>query len=285
MDKEDKCPEDAGLANFKGCPDRDDDGVQDSEDACPEAKGLPRFRGCPDTDNDGIPDSEDACPEAKGTIALKGCPDRDGDGVNDMEDRCPDAHGPVKFKGCPDDDGDGVADIEDQCPDVTGSVAMKGCPDKDKDGVADKDDKCPDVFGSITNNGCPVVAAKMAAVELTKEEAKVVKEAFDNLEFETGKAVIKSTSLSSLEELAKLLNSRAEYRLLVSGHTDNVGNATANIKLSKSRADAVKKYLVGAGVVPDKIITEGFGSKKPIASNNTEEGRQKNRRVEMKVIK
>jgi outer membrane protein OmpA-like peptidoglycan-associated protein len=286
MDKEDKCPEDAGLASFRGCPDRDDDGVQDSEDACPEAKGLPRFRGCPDTDNDGIPDSEDACPEAKGPVALKGCPDRDSDGVNDMEDRCPDTAGLVKFKGCPDDDGDGVADIDDACPDVTGSVAMKGCPDKDKDGVSDKEDKCPDVFGSITNNGCPVAVAKMKAVELSTEEANVVKEAFDNLEFEAGKAVIKSSSLSSLKELADLLNTKAEYRLLVSGHTDNVGDATANIKLSKARANAVKKYLTGvAGVVPDKIITEGFGAKKPIASNATEDGRQKNRRVEMKVIK
>jgi outer membrane protein OmpA-like peptidoglycan-associated protein len=286
MDKEDKCPEDAGLVSFRGCPDRDDDGVQDSEDACPEAKGLPRFRGCPDTDNDGIPDSEDACPEVKGPVALKGCPDRDSDGINDMEDRCPDTAGLVKFKGCPDDDGDGVADIDDACPDVTGSVAMKGCPDRDNDGVSDKEDKCPDVFGSVTNNGCPLAVAKMKAVELSTEEANVVKEAFDNLEFETGKAAIKIKSLGSLKELADLLNAKAEYRLLVSGHTDNVGDATANIKLSKARADAVKKYLTGvAGVVPDKIITEGFGAKKPIASNTTEEGRQKNRRVEMKIIK
>jgi outer membrane protein OmpA-like peptidoglycan-associated protein len=203
-----------------------------------------------------------------------------------MEDRCPDTAGLVKFKGCPDDDGDGVADIDDACPDVTGSVAMKGCPDRDNDGVSDKEDKCPDVFGSVTNNGCPLAVAKMKAVELSTEEANVVKEAFDNLEFETGKAAIKIKSLGSLKELADLLNAKAEYRLLVSGHTDNVGDATANIKLSKARADAVKKYLTGvAGVVPDKIITEGFGAKKPIASNTTEEGRQKNRRVEMKIIK
>jgi outer membrane protein OmpA-like peptidoglycan-associated protein len=284
IDKEDKCPQDAGIAKFKGCPDRDEDEVPDLEDACPDSKGVARFKGCPDTDNDGIPDSEDACPEVKGTLALKGCPDRDGDGINDIEDRCPDTHGPVKFKGCPDDDGDGVVDIEDACPGTTGSVAMKGCPDKDKDGIADKDDKCPDVFGSMSNDGCPTQVAKMKTVELPAEEAEVVKEAFDNLEFETGKAVIKESSLSSLEQLARLLNSRLEYRLLISGHTDNVGNAATNIKLSKARSEAVKKYLINAGVLPDKIITEGLGSKKPIATNNTEEGRRMNRRVELKVI-
>nr|MCU0353811.1 OmpA family protein [Cytophagales bacterium] len=63
------------------------------------------------------------------------------------------------------------------------------------------------------------------------------------------------------------------------------GNAAANLKLSKARADAVKRYLVRKGVNADQLITEGFGSRRPIADNKTAEGRQRNRRVEMKVIK
>lgn len=285
IDKEDSCPDLAGLSKFKGCPDKDDDGVADTEDSCPDVKGTARFKGCPDTDNDGIADAEDSCPEVKGTVALKGCPDKDADGVSDIEDKCPDQYGLVKFNGCPDEDGDGVADIDDECPGITGSVALKGCADKDKDGVADKNDRCPEVFGSISNAGCPVTPEKMVAVELSKQEAKVLKEAFDNLEFETGKNIIKESSLASLDSLAYVLNMKQEYRLLVSGHTDNVGNPATNLKLSKARAEAVKKYLIGKAVIPDKIITEGLGSKKPVASNKTPEGRQKNRRVEMKVIK
>jgi outer membrane protein OmpA-like peptidoglycan-associated protein len=177
--------------------------------------------------------------------------------------------------------------MDDECPSQAGSAQLKGCPDRDMDNVADHKDQCPDTFGTVENKGCPLVKEPetIKVVQLTTEEAKVLKEAFNNLEFETGKAVLKSTSLSSLEELAELLNAKPAYRLLVSGHTDNVGNAAANVKLSKSRADAIKIYLVGKGVATDKVITEGFGAKKPIASNTTEAGRQKNRRVEMKVIK
>jgi OOP family OmpA-OmpF porin len=73
--------------------------------------------------------------------------------------------------------------------------------------------------------------------------------------------------------------------LLLAGHTDNVGKPATNVKLSKARAEAVKAYLVKVGVATDKVITEGWGSNKPIASNKTPQGRQKNRRVEFKIIK
>jgi outer membrane protein OmpA-like peptidoglycan-associated protein len=286
-DSDDKCPAEAGLGKFGGCPDTDGDNIIDSEDNCPSIAGLAQFNGCPDTDGDNIPDKEDSCPEIKGLPQFKGCPDKDGDGLSDKEDRCPEVAGSIQNKGCPDTDNDGIVDMDDECPSQAGSAQLKGCPDRDMDNVADHKDQCPDTFGTVENKGCPLVKEPetIKVVQLTTEEAKVLKEAFNNLEFETGKAVLKSTSLSSLEELAELLNAKPAYRLLVSGHTDNVGNAAANVKLSKSRADAIKIYLVGKGVATDKVITEGFGAKKPIASNTTEAGRQKNRRVEMKVIK
>jgi outer membrane protein OmpA-like peptidoglycan-associated protein len=289
QDKEDKCPLEAGKKELGGCPDKDNDSITDADDKCPEVAGLAGFGGCPDTDADGITDAEDGCPEAAGPPEHKGCPDRDGDGIADKDDKCADEKGLARLDGCADSDNDGIANPDDACPEVAGTAAFKGCPDRDGDGVQDKADGCPDVAGPASNNGCPVpvapvAPAKVEEVKLTQEEAKVVKEAFSDLEFENGKAVIKQESLSSLDELSDLLITRP-YRLLLSGHTDNVGKPATNVKLSKARAEAVKAYLVKVGVDTDKVITEGWGSKKPVASNKTPQGRQKNRRVEFKIIK
>lgn len=77
---------------------------------------------------------------------------------------------------------------------------------------------------------------------------------------------------------------KPNWRLKISGHTDNVGSAKANLVLSQKRAEAVKKYLMSKGVPADRFKVEWFGGTKPIASNKTELGRQKNRRVEMLII-
>jgi len=120
---------------------------------------------------------------------------------------------------------------------------------------------------------------------LDKEEEKVLKEAFDNLEFETGKSIIQKDSYISLDELATLLSAKPKYRIYIAGHSDNVGRKQTNKKLSKKRADAVKKYLIAKGVDAARIKTEGLGDSRPTASNDTAEGRQKNRRVEFRIIK
>lgn len=117
------------------------------------------------------------------------------------------------------------------------------------------------------------------------EEPKAVKDAYDNLQFEVGKAIIKPQSFPSLDELAKVFVEQANWKLNIAGHTDNTGTEAFNNKLSKDRADSVKNYLVTKGVSADKITTEGFGSLKPIADNKTVEGRELNRRVEFTIIK
>ena len=118
---------------------------------------------------------------------------------------------------------------------------------------------------------------------LTKKEIETIKYAFDNLEFETGKDVIKQKSYVSLNGLAKLLRDKG-YGLKIEGHTDNVGKADMNMELSLKRANAVKAYLIDKGVDGTKLETAGYGLTRPIADNNTAAGRQKNRRVEMSVI-
>ncbi|MEM6964447.1 MAG: OmpA family protein [Bacteroidota bacterium] len=121
-------------------------------------------------------------------------------------------------------------------------------------------------------------------VELTKEEEKVIKRAFDNLEFETDKAVIRNTSLGALTELANLLISHPEWKLSIAGHTDNIGSPESNMILSQQRAEAVKNYLLKKGITEDRFIITWFGQTQPIADNDTEAGRQKNRRVEMEIV-
>lgn len=278
-DVADVCPDVPGLPDLNGCPDSDKDGIADNVDRCPLEFGLAKFTGCPDSDNDEVQDSEDACPNVAGAIAHNGCPDSDLDGLYDNEDDCPLKAGPTENKGCPypDKDNDGVRDIDDKCPDVAGPISNNGCPvtDKDKDGIPDKDDKCPNTPGIAELNGCP---------KLEEKEEQILKVAFDNLEFETGKDIIRATSFASLNDLANLLVTKPSYGLRIAGHTDNVGTDESNMILSNKRATAVKNYLISKGVPANKLVVEYYGETKPIADNNTKEGKQKNRRVEMTVI-
>ncbi len=279
-DPEDDCVEEPGLPEFKGCPDKDKDGIMDKEDKCPELPGIKLYDGCPDTDGDSIIDPEDLCPEVPGPRILQGCPDSDDDGLLDYIDACPEVAGPKENSGCPwpDTDDDGILDREDKCPTIKGPKENNGCPyaDTDKDGVLDKDDDCPNVPGPVENKGCPKIEEK---------EQEILNTAFENLEFETGKDIIKDESKPSLDSLAKLLTEkRPEWRLRLAGHTDNVGNDQNNLILSKKRATAVGVYLGMRGVKDTRLIVEYYGEMRPIASNDTKEGRQKNRRVEMEIL-
>lgn len=275
-DSEDQCPDNPGPKEYKGCPDTDGDGVVDMKDSCVTEKGLAEFYGCPDRDSDRIPDKLDECPDTPGVPEFNGCPDRDKDGVPDRTDLCPDVPGDKNHFGCPDTDGDGTYDNEDKCIQTAGPKENLGCPwpDKDGDGVFDKDDACPTIAGLPENKGCP---------KLEKKELETIKYAFENLEFETGKDIIRKSSYPSLNALASLLVSKPNYGLRIEGHTDNVGSDEKNLILSQKRSDAVKNYLTKKGVSATYLETYGYGETKPIATNETPEGRQKNRRVEMTI--
>lgn len=279
--KKDKCPNDAGDCNGDGCPEPDDDqdGIANTNDKCPTQKGVKAFDGCPDTDEDGIPDNLDRCVRKKGLRELGGCPDKDGDGLPDHEDKCPDQKGLKKFDGCPDTDGDGVPDNADDCPTVVGIYDNKGCPevippkDTDEDGVVDSLDNCPFVKGLKTNKGCPITA----------EAISIIKVAQEKLEFETGSSVIRSISHQSLTTLAYYLVRNPELKVSLKGHTDNVGSADKNLKLSIDRANAVKAFFEERGVAASRIEANGYGMQFPIADNRTPAGRAANRRVEIEV--
>lgn len=157
--------------------------------------------------------------------------------------------------------------------------------DSDDDGVADIFDKCPNTESGVRVDGagCPLPQPKQIIkqekVVVTQEDRKVVDEAIKNLEFDLSKATIRPVSFQSLDRVAELLVNK-HFSLKLSGHTDNTGSNSLNMRLSKERAEAVKNYLVSKGANASRIEAVGYGSSQPIATNSTAEGRQKNRRVE-----
>lgn len=260
--------------------DTDNDGVPDKEDLCKDIAGVLALKGCPDKDGDGITDAADKCPDVAGLLKYNGCPipDKDNDGINDEEDKCPDVKGVAKYNGCPvpDTDGDGLNDESDSCPDKPGTVEFNGCPipDSDGDGLNDKEDKCPTEAGKPENKGCP---------EIKQEIVEKVNFAARNIFFGLNSDKINTGSYDDLDEVAKVLKENPALVLAVEGHSDNTGKAALNLSLSQKRADAVKKYLVEKGINENRLQATGFGQEKPIASNATEAGRAKNRRVELKL--
>ena len=291
----------------KALADRDKDGIADIDDACPDVAGLPSDdrakNGCPpvapppsDRDKDGIIDVEDACPDVpglpSGDKAKNGCPlpkDRDNDGIIDVEDACPEVPGfastDPKKNGCPppkDSDGDGIPDENDACPDIKGIVtqdpATNGCPpDTDGDGIRDDKDACPDQAGKPDpdpkKNGCP-------RVRVTETEVIIL----EQVQFDTGKATIKKASDGLLDNVYQVLKDHPELKKLeVQGHTDTKGVKISNQILSQARAEAVKKALVKRGIDAKRLTAKGYGQDRPIAPNDTEEGRTQNRRVQFTI--
>jgi len=266
--------------------DTDGDGVPDIDDLCPDVPGPKENHGCPlktDRDGDGVPDDIDRCPDVPGPKENFGCPwpDRDGDGIPDKDDKCPDQAGPKENQGCPDKDtdGDGLIDRLDACPLVPGPAENAGCPwaDRDGDGVPDKDDKCPDEPGPKDNQGCP---RKQALIIVRRDHIELKQQ----VHFATNKSRILHDSDELLREVAQAIKDAPLVKMRIEGHTDNVGSLDANMKLSQARADAVRDFLIKAGVDPQQIVAEGYGPTRPIASNATKAGKAANRRVEFRMV-
>ena len=268
----------AGLTFKFGGKDTDGDGIYDKDDACPDVAGLKQFNGCPDTDADGIADKDDSCPDVAGLAEFQGCPDTDGDGIADKDDACPEVAGLKSLAGCPDADGDGVTDKTDKCPDVAGPKENLGCPwpDRDNDKVFDKDDKCPDVAGTVANNGCP---------EVSDEVVKKLNDYAKTILFDTAKSSFQQQSYPVLQAMVAILKEYPSSNFSLEGHTDSDGKDAANQLLSEDRAGAVKNYFIENGITSSRLSSAGFGETKPIDSNKTKAGKANNRRVEVKLVK
>ena len=233
--------------------------------------------------------AEDVCQPGHPHLPSE-CPelDDDGDGIKNKDDKCPlepeDYDGFQDEDGCPDpdNDGDGVLDVVDRCPNTPGPAENFGCPilDADHDGVADEVDRCPNTPGPASNQGCPIPEEQ--GVVITPEKL-VIK---DKVYFASGKAIPLARSFELLDQVAGVILNHPEIpSITVEGHTDNRGNAAVNRRLSYARANAVRSYLISAGVSASKLKAKGYGPVRPAATNATAEGREANRRIEFVIDK
>jgi outer membrane protein OmpA-like peptidoglycan-associated protein len=180
---------------------------------------------------------------------------------------------------CPDldDDGDGIPNKADRCPTEKGLPELQGCPakDADGDGVPDHLDNCPLVPGPAENQGCPLVQKQLVVITRRRLELK------QRIFFDTGLATIQRRSFALLDQVADVLRAHPDLPpLSIGGHTDNKGKPEVNRKLSQTRAESVRAYLVKKGVAAGGITARGFGSDQPLDSNLSPAGRANNRRVE-----
>lgn len=163
-----------------------------------------------------------------------------------------------------------------QAPVVQAPVqeAPKAAPveaDSDGDGIPDSKDNCPNKAGSTLNGGCPEAAV---AAEPTFN--------YKNILFEFNSSVLKTSSYQVLDEIAREMKKHPSMQFSLNGHSSAEGTEKRNMTLSIDRATAVKSYLVTAGINANNLVTKGFGESIPLTSNDTESGRQLNRRVEIR---
>ena len=217
--------------------------------------------------------------------------DPDGDGIAGEADRCPgqpeDTDSFEDEDGCPDNDNDrdGILDTQDRCPlraETINSIDDEdGCPeeDTDQDGFLGSRDKCPDApeskNGFQDDDGCP---------DELPPEVKKFTGVIEGINFKTGSASILPGSFTILDRAVQVLQEYPTLKLEIQGHTDNRGRAAYNLDLSQRRAEAVRTYFVTRGLKPERVTAIGFGMERPIADNQAESGRSRNRRTEFRIV-
>jgi OmpA-OmpF porin, OOP family len=151
-------------------------------------------------------------------------------------------------------------------------------------------EKVSDFFEKTLSTGYVIKAAKdgfesklIGFIESDQPIDKDLWFTMDGIMFDTNKASIRTESNSQINHLTEILKAYPKVKIKIGGYTDNTGKAKANLKLSKNRASAVKKALISAGIADDRVDAEGYGSEHPVASNNTEDGKQRNRRIDVRV--
>jgi outer membrane protein OmpA-like peptidoglycan-associated protein len=287
---------------FGGYKDSDGDGVGNSSDKCPRVKedfdGFEDEDGCPEYDNDedllldSVETNTGEFIDENNTGTDPNSYDSDGDSLNDYDEIFTYKSNPTKSDSDGDtiNDGDEVnlyntnpalSDTDDDGLSDNDELNIFNTdptnPDTDGDGVLDGADKCPiepeNYNGFKDEDGCPddkpeIVFQKKAPIIL------------EGVQFRSGSSKLTGESKVLIQKVIRSLKDYPEIHLEISGHSDNTGSRSKNIKLSKQRADSVKEYIVSQGIASNRLRAIGLGPDHPIASNSTKEGRSKNRRIE-----
>lgn len=243
-----------------------------------------------DSDGDGLADERE--------LAVHGTnpndPDTDGDGLNDglevrteTDPRSSDTDGDGLMDGVEDADHSGGLDASESDPrvaDTDGGGVPDGWEaehsmnlrdpaddDSDGDGVFEHLDRCPNTpeGEEVDAHGCIIMRAQVT---------------LDGIQFAFDSAEILPASERTLRRGLQILRDNPEVRVEIAGHTDNVGNASYNRRLSRARAQAVKRWLVERGIEEARMTTRGYGATQAVASNDTEAGRARNRRIEFRRL-
>ena len=242
-------------------PDTDGDRLTDGE----EVRRYSTDPLNPDTDGDGLTDGDEVRVHATDPLN----PDTDRDRLMDGAEVLTHKTNPLK----PDSDGDGLTDGDEVLTHKTDPLN----PDTDGGSVPDGTEVRRDT--NPLNPSDDVPKKESLAVEIGKPIV------LEGLVFEFNSARIRSGSEPALERSYGIMTENPGIEVEIHGHTDNIGKASYNLKLSQARGNSVRQWLVDRGVDPARITTKGFGFVRPIAPNDTEEGRQKNRRIEFVRVK
>jgi len=310
------------MLGSKALVDADGDGVIDANDKCsgtPKGALVDR-RGCPtDADSDRVSDGLDRCPSTPAGVEVdeNGCPtDEDNDGVPDGVDRCRGTPlgAAINAVGCSSDaDNDQVPDGLDRCPDTPAGATVDalGCPsDTDGDKVLDGLDRCPDTpFGERVNrDGCSAgatprqqparpgvqppaqpapaqpVPGQSAAGEAAPPPAATNPVVLRDGAFALGSARLRAEAYPILDSVAAALAAAPTQRLEIGAHTAASRAETDSRQLANLRIEAVRSYLIGKGVRPQRLVPKFYGATVPVTSDTTVAGRATNRRIEIKPL-
>ena len=241
--------------------DTDGDGLNDGEEVL-------KYKTDPlkaDTDGDGLSDGDEVLKHHTDPLKV----DTDGDGLGDGDEV-------MKYKTNPltaDTDGDQLNDGEE----VTKYHTNPLNPDTDGGGVFDGVEVRRGTNPLDANDDIEKVKPK-DELDLGAVGGGAI--ALEGIEFDVAKATIRPTSETSLQKALKTMTNHPELEVEIRGHTDNSGKREKNVKLSRDRAESVKKWLVDHSIAPTRMTTKGFGPDSPVAPNDTPENKQKNRRIE-----
>jgi OmpA-OmpF porin, OOP family len=306
VDKDDKCPDEQGAVADNGCPviDVDKDGVPDKEDECPEIAGLASMKGCPDSTAVALRDSLTSKNTTLTTPTIGDAPKNSA--------TSPKTAGVVSSTSKTASEASKLADLPvSEVVIVDENTKAKNPSKKTKKKTVKKakanseitdsnSTKAPSYntsagsnYSESTNIGvltAGAVVEKGAAAdnstptELSEADLAILKEATYGVFFDPNKANLKSESYTTLSKVAAIIKKYPNYILRITGHTDNQGEDLANVKLSVARARAIYNYFLKKGIDVKQIWYRGCGDGNPVAENENEEGRAKNRRVDFDMM-